>query len=959
VEGLKLVIVSLSEIVNGAALAGAARSFGIDKDDLVDFAIKTAQSEGKSVEQVLQKMVESDLEMKRKELQTLGLDQYEDVLRGSEEADNNNRLTKYSLQELDEGRGEGREDKRLRVAAEGIADEARYREGDYADDEQNNYTRREYRSNAKYPNQYDPLQDDYVIKRRGKVVKFERDEENGGYRPTKKPNGITKRVMVKYRPGSTIERYDPISREVRERKIAPEPFYPDKRLTEPFDATVTGRSSWKEVYQKLSDYIDSGAITDPFELDKAMKLRTEMRANIDPAYAKALDFDRGAATVRRDRQGLTLEEIATRTESALRDLTSYGEQVRATDTGPSAAPTRSMSSTDVQKIRQEAILKTIHSPEEVEPAVGRRDARDMVSAEAALRADFGSKPNAFTQQLNENRAIARFIRNEDESARFADKMQELGNIGEVTIRARGFKNNGKPDWISEAPISFDDPNTYPQAYRLPGPLQTTQDVQAGLDSTVYFDERGGNPLAIQGLDIAPINVNSPDYSQNLNAPTPRAPIKDMEDFLIQNQFQTRQSGQYPQVDISGALSTFNSRLNKVNGIAPGLTSNAQSLADVQEYVDSVLSLGKEKGVRFNTFGSKERSSDPGIMEVLGKMRYTSTEAKQFANALLQLELGRTNGVNSVAKSNYFDGSGSYMSNYPIGVGKTGQGRSVDLTAQGPAVSLGRDRMTFGEAEQMSDYVVGDNIDTANQRVAPAFRSLTGENIEGAPAERAQILQDARMPYIGQIKGELVPIEGKKGNPNYRFNKTGEVDPIKVEKVIRDQARGRASKKNPRNLDRESQNIYNAQIVNARHYPALVQYASGDTSFRAPRQRNEDRFTSDRTSAVASMPAVGQTPTTPDPWSAPPGTGGGFTSMDYQKALPYGIDTDGPRQRPAAKGFKQRAAYASDDFKNYATNPNYSNRRRIGYAVAGGVAGIAGLDGLINGERNKREEEQYR
>ena len=581
---------SLSSIVDGAALAGAARNFGIDKDSLVDFAIKTAQAEGQSVEQVLIKMIESDLEMKKREIQVLGLDKYEDVLRGSEEADNNNLLTKYSSLELDQGRAEGKEDKRLRVAASGMVDEARYRGGEYEDDDGSNYTRREYRANARYPEQYDPLQDDYVIKRRGKIVKFEKDEKTGEYVPTKKPKGITKRRMVKYRPGSTIERYDPISKEIRERKIEPEPFYPDKRLTEPFNAQVTGKSSWSEVYQKLSNYIDSGAITDPFELDKAIKLRTEMRANIDPGYAKALDYDQGAATVRRDREGLSLEEINSRTQSALRDLQSYGEQVRPTDAGPSLSSDRNVSSTDIQNIRRQAILKTIHSPEDVEPAVGRRNVPDLISAEAALRADYGSKPNAFTQQLNDNKALAQSIKNESELLRLDARMQEIGNIGEVKIASKGYKKNGKPDWISEAPISFDDPNSYPQAYRLPGPIPRNEDVSLGADTSVYFDQVGGNPLAVQGLGIAPLNVNSPDYSQNLNAPTANAPIKDMEDFLIQKQFATRQSGQYPQVDISGALSTFNSRLSRVNGIAPGLTANAKSLADVQNYIDNVLSL---------------------------------------------------------------------------------------------------------------------------------------------------------------------------------------------------------------------------------------------------------------------------------------------------------------------------------------------------------------------------------
>ena len=142
---------------------------------------------------------------------------------------------------------------------------------------------------------------------------------------------------------------------------------------------------------------------------------------------------------------------------------------------------------------------------------------------------------------------------------------------------------------------------------------------------------------------------------------------------------------------------------------------------------------------------------------------------------------------------------------------------------------------------------------------------------------------------------------------------------------------------------------------------------------------------------------------PDPWSQPVGTGNGITQeiqkrsgTSVQKALPYGISTSATSQgptRPLTNELKNELATLSSGYSEQGPRPasNFSNPgikpdgpsnspRRVrqeadyrqsvrnlgrvrGYgrnaAIAGGsVLGLAGIDGLINGERNKREEEQY-
>ena len=135
--------------------------------------------------------------------------------------------------------------------------------------------------------------------------------------------------------------------------------------------------------------------------------------------------------------------------------------------------------------------------------------------------------------------------------------------------------------------------------------------------------------------------------------------------------------------------------------------------------------------------------------------------------------------------------------------------------------------------------------------------------------------------------------------------------------------------------------------------------------------------------------TGFEPQLPDPWTQEPATGRGFTSgpapvkAKPQAALPYGVQTSGPSQgptRPITAGLRNElaslaAGTAGRNTGKYAFQAdgpspsinrsgvrdlqNYNKMRRYGRnsAIAGGaVAGLAGIDGLINGERNRREEE---
>ena len=412
-------------------------------------------------------------------------------------------------------------------------------------------------------------------------------------------------------------------------------------------------------------------------------------------------------------------------------------------------------------------------------------------------------------------------------------------------------------------------------------------------------------------DSLPLNL--PDQ---YNAPTTdnrfAGPLQRQEQWLVDNAPGYREGrvfGDFPPIAVGQQLQAAQEAIeginfgNQASPVRMNLGEGAiRNLDDLQIAVDEAAAMGQRRGVKFYDLqdGKNVHVANPGINEVLQKGGMNANQRGDVARGMFALEAARRNPANQGRKEAY------------------DAGQSVDL---GRPIEYGGNHPALGGGMVDIARLRGEKI--GGQEIRGKLQALTGRVGNDTPLDTAE-LADARMPLIGGVEGQAIP--------RARFVK-GDVRNMTTDQIY------------------ERFGPVNGQIANAviQRYEQAQGTSPDGFGVRVERQRNMD-----------PGPAFD---TGPDPWSQPVGTGSGISQERERRMSPEMLNTlaeinsrpaQGPVPGSARKQFTDKA-------RNFGKSPKYDRINRYGRRSAiagGGVAAIAGIDGLINGERNKREEAQY-
>lgn len=132
-------------------------------------------------------------------------------------------------------------------------------------------------------------------------------------------------------------------------------------------------------------------------------------------------------------------------------------------------------------------------------------------------------------------------------------------------------------------------------------------------------------------------------------------------------------------------------------------------------------------------------------------------------------------------------------------------------------------------------------------------------------------------------------------------------------------------------------------------------------FASQARQKRDQTVSDPWTGSSAPATQGQEPIgqAPGVSSQRPTADNGVSNEKRKRKEAAKTSTNSSNVRPTERRFGDRARNVRNQVRDFATKPQYSQGRRIGYAVGGGALGAMGLDALIGGEREKREEQAVR
>ena len=294
---------SREEILRNAQIAAQVVNDDYSLQDLVDAGIRDKEAKmqrrraeqrenyGRRAERAGNTDVANEL-LNSDELRTLGLDKFSfdggNIEYGVDQAD----LKTDSV--LDKDFSGGRRKREQEFIADMQA-EADSREGLFAADVENQYTRNYERPRRNK----DPRRDGFVVKADGKPVRFKRGESGRYDTPTTDADGVIKAVMAKRRGAGNKETYSVNREEFETRDSKGDLYYPEASEASP-EGGFGGSSNDRDIYQRITQAIDSGSITDPVQLESALRLKSEIKRSIDPQYDRTITFDAGRKVTEQD-----------------------------------------------------------------------------------------------------------------------------------------------------------------------------------------------------------------------------------------------------------------------------------------------------------------------------------------------------------------------------------------------------------------------------------------------------------------------------------------------------------------------------------------------------------------------------------------------------------------------------------------------------------------------------------
>ena len=338
----------------------------------------------------------------------------------------------------------------------------------------------------------------------------------------------------------------------------------------------------------------------------------------------------------------------------------------------------------------------------------------------------------------------------------ADADRDIGRIDEIqalgTASAAGHGNQ-----MAYRVTQAVDPNTFGMA----SPFSRNGVIEG------YYGDIDG-----EMLQLGEVNTGASDNA--LNAPT----YTKGQEFIVANLPASGRPGGtsfgYPSnINVGEQLEMFGERMRALTEFGTERFTTPRSLPEFEAAITSILARGQKTGQTFYKkdpeSGKATVSRQPGIDDVLYKLRYTDSEKQALAAALLQLDVSQRQDVNLDLKSDFARRSGvasdsrivrgwepegvttplAKIKNEKVGRGKKAKNVGAELRkiSEDSPKSLRSVLEERGElyVPEMKVSPEGDVIPTGRQVLSP----IAARDLAAAAGAR----EDARRPFQAAPAGE--------------------------------------------------------------------------------------------------------------------------------------------------------------------------------------------------------------